>query len=92
MAEPSGPSALVKPELGLQRAHAHLEKCKARFERQRGIVARLSPLAESSEVDGIASNGPSLSEELERLAALHGAGALSDDEFQAAKARLIEPE
>jgi len=37
-----------------------------------------------------ASIDVSLAAELERLAALHRDGALTDDEFQAAKARLIE--
>ena len=36
-----------------------------------------------------AAPAPSMSDELERLAALHENGTLSDDEFTAAKAKLL---
>ena len=39
--------------------------------------------------DGTASQSSSISVELGRLAELHGSGALTDDEFAAAKAKVL---
>jgi hypothetical protein len=47
--------------------------------------------SETSEIgERVSDSGPSLATELERLAALHRDGSLTDDEFQAAKSRLLE--
>ena len=51
--------------------------------------AVVSPPAEPAGSDRGEHGGPSFAKDLERLAALHERGALTDDEFQAAKARLL---
>ena len=69
------------------------------FEVLRRQVARETPVAATSplvagareRIAGMRSSrpGPSRTEELERLASLHASGALTDEEFAAAKAELL---
>jgi hypothetical protein len=78
----------------------HVEYCISRQRVAMGkdvdtIGARPSleslPLSPSLPPPSIVSSKSSLAAELERLAALHRDGALSDGEFRTAKRRLIEP-
>lgn len=48
-------------------------------------AARFNALAAAGQTAG----GPGVADELERLAALHSSGVLDDEEFRAAKARII---
>lgn len=49
----------------------------------RGLIAKASGAKSSTQVEG------DLTAQLDRLASLHAAGALDDDEFRAAKKRLL---
>ena len=71
------------------------------FEVMRRQVARETPVATTSPLvagarermsgmrESFSRPGPSRTEELERLASLHASGALTDEEFAAAKAELF---
>ncbi len=65
---------------------AHYSAARNHLKRQAG-----QPRTEAARAGGdTAPAAPSTGEELSRLAGLHSSGALSDEEFSAAKAKLLE--
>jgi Short C-terminal domain len=53
------------------------------------VSVQLADDTPSGEGPGPAQNGAGIVSQLERLAALHSSGSLDDEEFRAAKARII---
>ncbi len=66
-----------------QRQMAHAQQQQLEFETAKAEIAAPAPAAT------VASGGADLVAELNTLAALHQNGVLSDDEFAAAKAKLL---
>jgi hypothetical protein len=66
-------------------------KDKPSLLKAQGETVRFNALAGSAEPAGkvASSAGDGVASELERLAALHASGALDDEEFRQAKARII---
>ncbi len=54
-----------------------------------GLASQAADGAHSGSAEGSAQVVTGVAAELERLAALHSSGALDDEEFRAAKARII---
>jgi len=72
---------------------ASVVRAQAEAVRFNAIVAAVSGQADKSVKDPVpARGGAGIADELERLAALHNSGALDDEEFRAAKARILAPD
>jgi hypothetical protein len=87
----------VKGNKNLRKAELDVASFNAAAEAE-GEAARFDVAAASSQPDDGAASGPAegsaqditgIGAELERLAALHSSGMLDDEEFRAAKARII---
>lgn len=62
---------------------------KGQWEKARPQVARLQHLLDDAQKEDSASSGDDLAGQLKGLAGLHSAGALTDEEFEAGKRKLI---
>jgi hypothetical protein len=95
--EPWTHETAVKGNKNLRKAELDVASFNAAAEAE-GEAAWFDAAAASSQPDDGAASGPAegsaqditgIAAELERLAALHSSGMLDDEEFRAAKARII---
>jgi hypothetical protein len=70
---------------------ASVARAQAQATQFNTLAASVQPAvgAASGEGSDPTQDGPWIASELERLAALHSSGVLDDEEFRAAKARII---
>jgi hypothetical protein len=78
-----GGGAYVAGRRVAQRSAAREQQENAQNERIANVEDQQAPAAESD------AQAPSMPDQLDQLATLHQQGSLSDDEFTAAKARLL---
>ena len=62
-----------------------LEGCQPAFDRVNQLIQMAAPTA----LEKTSGSQPDLAEQLERLASLADSGALSEEEFNAAKSRIL---
>lgn len=73
---------------GKRVARQSMAREQAEYEQDARLTAQPVP-AKAAPAAGASTVALSIPDQLDQLAALHGRGALTDDEFSAAKARLL---